>query len=40
MPTASQAIPQVSINSETGLITATATQQAGYVTADTKRGTL
>ena len=39
MPTAAQAIPQVSINPETGLITATATQSAGYVTADTKRGT-
>lgn len=38
--TTSQAIPQVSINPETGLITATATQSEGYVEADTKRGTL
>lgn len=38
--TTSQAIPQVSINSETGLITATATQSEGYVEAGTKRGTL
>lgn len=40
MPTASQAVPQVAINSETGLITATANQLAGYVEAGTKRGTL
>lgn len=40
MTTTSQAIPQVSINSETGLITATATQSEGYVEAGTKRGTL
>ena len=39
MPTASQAIPQISINSSTGLITATATQSAGYVEADTKSST-
>lgn len=38
--TASQAIPQVSINSETGLITASATQAQGFVEAGTKRGTL
>ena len=38
--TTSQAIPQVSINPETGLITATANQTEGYVEADTKRGTL
>lgn len=37
--TTSQAVPQVSINSETGLITATATQSEGYVEAGTKRGT-
>lgn len=40
MPTASQAIPQVSINSVNGLITATAEQSAGYVEAGTKHGTL
>ena len=40
IPTASQAVPQVSINTETGLITATANQLEGYVDAGTKRGTL
>lgn len=40
VPTASQAVPQVSINVETGLITATANQLEGYVDAGTKRGTL
>lgn len=40
MSTASQAIPQVSINTGTGLITATANQQAGYVEAGTKNGAL
>ena len=37
--TAAQATPSVSINSS-GLITATATQSAGYVSAGTKNGTL
>lgn len=39
MPTATQATPAVSINSSTGLVTATATQTAGYVSAGTKSGT-
>ena len=39
MPTATQATPSVSINSSTGLITATATQSAGYVAAGTKSAT-
>ena len=34
--TATQATPTISVNSSTGLITATATQTAGYVTAGTK----
>lgn len=38
MPTATQATPSVSINSS-GLITASATQTAGYVAAGTKSGT-
>ena len=38
MPTATQATPTVTINSS-GLITATATQTAGYVTAGTKSAT-
>jgi hypothetical protein len=38
MPTATQATPSVSINSS-GLITASATQTAGYVSAGTKTGT-
>jgi len=38
MPTATQATPSITINSS-GLITATATQAAGYVTAGTKSGT-
>ena len=38
MPTATQATPSVSINSS-GLITASATQSAGYVSAGTKSGT-
>lgn len=38
--TATQATPSVSINSTTGLITASATQSAGYVSAGTKSGTL
>ena len=40
MPTATQATPAVSINSSTGLVTATATQTSGYVSAGTKSGTL
>lgn len=39
MPTATQATPTISINSSTGLITATATQTAGYVAAGTKSAT-
>lgn len=38
MPTATQATPSISVNSS-GLITASATQSAGYVTAGTKSGT-
>jgi hypothetical protein len=38
MPTATQATPSVSVDSA-GLITATATQTAGYVSAGTKSGT-
>lgn len=38
MPTATQATPTVSVNSS-GLITASATQTAGYVAAGTKSGT-
>ena len=37
--TATQAIPAVTINTANGLITATATQTAGYVAAGTKSGT-
>lgn len=37
--TATQATPTITINSATGLITATATQTAGYVTAGSKSGT-
>ena len=37
--TATQATPTISVNSSTGLITATATQTAGYVTAGTKSAT-
>lgn len=37
--TATQATPSISINSSTGLITATAAQTAGYVTAGTKSAT-
>lgn len=37
--TATQATPSVDINTTTGLITATATQTAGYVSAGTKSGT-
>ena len=40
MPTATQAAPIISVNSSTGLITATATQTAGYVTAGTKSATM
>ena len=40
MPIATQATPSVSVNSSTGLITATATQSAGYVSAGAKSGTL
>ena len=40
MPTATQATPSVTINSSTGLVTATATQTSGYVTAGSKSGTL
>lgn len=39
MPAATQATPVVTINESTGLITATTTQNAGYVTAGTKSGT-
>lgn len=38
MPTATQATPSISINSS-GLITASATQSAGYVAAGTKTNT-
>ena len=38
MPTASQATPSISVNSS-GLITATATQSAGYVSSGTKSAT-
>ena len=38
MPTATQATPSISVNSS-GLITASATQTAGYVSAGTKSGT-
>lgn len=38
--TATQATPEVSINATNGLITASATQTAGYVAAGTKSGTL
>lgn len=38
MPTATQATPSITVNSS-GLITATATQTAGYVTAGTKSAT-
>ena len=38
--TATQGTPSVSVNSSTGLVTATATQTAGYVAAGTKSGTL
>lgn len=38
MPTATQATPSISVNSN-GLITASATQAAGYVAAGTKSGT-
>ena len=37
--TATQATPTITVNSSTGLITATATQTAGYVTAGTKSAT-
>ena len=37
--TVTQATPTISVNSSTGLITATATQTAGYVTAGTKSAT-
>lgn len=40
MPTATQATPTVSLNTSTGLITATATQTAGYVIEGTKSATL
>ena len=39
MPTATQATPNISVDISTGLITASATQTAGYVTAGTKTGT-
>lgn len=39
MPTATQATPSITINTSTGLITATATQTAGYVSAGTKSDT-
>ena len=37
--TVTQATPAISVDSSTGLITATATQTAGYVTAGTKSAT-
>lgn len=37
---ATQATPSVTVNSSTGLVTASATQTAGYVAAGTKTGTL
>ena len=37
--TATQATPTITVNSSTGLITATATQTAGYITAGTKSAT-
>ena len=39
IPVVSQAVPQISVNTTTGLITATATQQAGYVDGGTKSST-
>ena len=39
VPTATQATPTISVNNSTGLITATATQTAGYVAAGTKSAT-
>ena len=39
IPTVTQATPTISVNSSTGLITATATQTAGYVAAGTKSAT-
>ena len=38
--TAAQATPSVSVDQESGLVTATASQSAGYVEAGTKSGTL
>lgn len=38
--TVSQATPSVSVNSSTGVVTATASQSAGYVAAGSKSGTL
>ena len=38
--TATQATPSVTINSSTGVVTGSATQTAGYVSAGTKSGTL
>jgi len=38
--TTTQATPSVSVNSETGVVTATANQSAGYVSAGSKSGTL
>lgn len=40
MQTVTQATPTVSIDSATGLVTASATQSAGYVSGGTKSGTL
>lgn len=39
MSTTTQAIPSIIVNSSTGLVTATATQTAGYVNAGTKSST-
>lgn len=39
MPAVTQATPAITINSSTGLITASATQTAGYVASGTKSGT-
>ena len=39
MPAATQATPSISVNSSTGVITASATQSAGYVAAGTKSAT-
>lgn len=40
MPTATQATPSISIDKSTGVVTASATQSAGYVSAGTKSATM